>query len=544
MVHAELSYNPYLLETEVLFNGEPPRINSLVEKYQGRPLQEWIAKVPSIFYNEMNGYDFELDFTGTTLDFEELKATFLQAGVGSDLVSLFHKGILGGRNEKVIAIDELLEWLKAERNRNFDADAFFEKNKELLEGAYSLVTIGGSLPNTALFDDMDIAIENVDSVDELCRADLKSTLILFYLDRKTLPMLSYNLGKLLSRSDVTQEQVYFRVDPSCGERVIRIIRDLGVRDPQIVGSVTDPKIHRYYEICPVTEYIYDVIKALREQTNELDHRLTIATRQSEITNNDIHYKIRDLENVLIRLKAAHERFLNKNALDMSPKLIAEKDKLLTAISQWRIKKIKINDIDEAELRSKELLSYMCKLSISYRNTVLQLYDSVCEEVADTLKDIYQEAKYRPDDIPKLCHPVFLCEYHIPDITSALMATKDEHYVTPKEDLFGKIFKAGQDAQPQGPVLETTFYLEKWRKLALDKVDPIVTEVTNKMHEMVCKYYDELAVKYAEHTNSLIAMVIKEKDALSAQLSVDEQLLEADKNWLAALCDKLYRIERS
>lgn len=82
MIRAELSYNPYLLETNILFNGEPPRINSLVEKYQGQKLQEWIDKIPAIFYNEMNGYDFELDFSGTELDFEELKHAFLQAGVG------------------------------------------------------------------------------------------------------------------------------------------------------------------------------------------------------------------------------------------------------------------------------------------------------------------------------------------------------------------------------------------------------------------------------------------------------------------------------
>ena len=62
MVRAELIYNPYLLETEVRFNGNPPRINSLVEKYKGEKLQTWISEIPSIFYDEMNGYDFELEF--------------------------------------------------------------------------------------------------------------------------------------------------------------------------------------------------------------------------------------------------------------------------------------------------------------------------------------------------------------------------------------------------------------------------------------------------------------------------------------------------
>ena len=48
MVKAELSYNPYLLETKIKFNGEKPRINSLVEKLQivkitaDRPVAEMV----------------------------------------------------------------------------------------------------------------------------------------------------------------------------------------------------------------------------------------------------------------------------------------------------------------------------------------------------------------------------------------------------------------------------------------------------------------------------------------------------------------------
>ena len=66
MINAELSYNPYLMETKIRFNGQPPRINSLVEKYQNMSLQSWISRIPKIFYDEMNGYYFELDFSGTS----------------------------------------------------------------------------------------------------------------------------------------------------------------------------------------------------------------------------------------------------------------------------------------------------------------------------------------------------------------------------------------------------------------------------------------------------------------------------------------------
>ena len=43
MITAELNHNPYLLLTTVRFNGQPPRINSQVEKYESVMLKEWVS---------------------------------------------------------------------------------------------------------------------------------------------------------------------------------------------------------------------------------------------------------------------------------------------------------------------------------------------------------------------------------------------------------------------------------------------------------------------------------------------------------------------
>ena len=76
MIKTELDYNPYLLETKIKFNNNKPRINSLVEKHIGSSLQSWVKDVPTIFRDEMNGYDFEFYFSGTDLEFNELKTIF------------------------------------------------------------------------------------------------------------------------------------------------------------------------------------------------------------------------------------------------------------------------------------------------------------------------------------------------------------------------------------------------------------------------------------------------------------------------------------
>ena len=69
MVSAELSHNPYLLETKALFNGHGPQVNSAIHKYSHEPLVDWADEVPYIYHNEMNGFEFDLYFSGTDADF-------------------------------------------------------------------------------------------------------------------------------------------------------------------------------------------------------------------------------------------------------------------------------------------------------------------------------------------------------------------------------------------------------------------------------------------------------------------------------------------
>ncbi len=126
MVKAELSYNPYLLETVITFNGSKPKINSLVEKHLSDTLQSWIASLPDIFYSEMNGWDFDLDFVGTKVDFEALQMAFDAARVGRSSVRIFHKNELECAERKSEVISALIDWLKENPNRRFSLSDFWQ----------------------------------------------------------------------------------------------------------------------------------------------------------------------------------------------------------------------------------------------------------------------------------------------------------------------------------------------------------------------------------------------------------------------------------
>ena len=122
-----LKYNPYIKETEVTFNGKSPGLNCLVENYRESFLQEWLTRLPDIFRNEMNGYDFDIDFIGTKLDFKNLTKTFKDAGEKYKCIHLFHKEALDDRKTKAKKLEDFYKWVESNSNKLFDMKPMLDK---------------------------------------------------------------------------------------------------------------------------------------------------------------------------------------------------------------------------------------------------------------------------------------------------------------------------------------------------------------------------------------------------------------------------------
>lgn len=217
MVKAELHYNPYSLHTEVRFNGRKPRINSLVEKYIEGKLEDWVDQIPEIFCGEMNGYGFELDFSGTSLDFEELKRSFQLAGVDEKQVFLFLKNELEARETKLAEIRSMLDWLNQIRDEKFDFDSFKIKYPEIFDRTINLDLINGPFLSTSTINGMEISVDNISELSELDETNLSETPIVFWVDADRLVEFQKNLTTILSRKDIDQGQLFFKfadnVDP-------------------------------------------------------------------------------------------------------------------------------------------------------------------------------------------------------------------------------------------------------------------------------------------------------------------------------------------
>jgi len=129
MTTVGITYNPYKLTTAITVNGQKPKQNSSLN-VENRRLQEWVENLPRILVDEWRDNSFEIQFTGTQVDFDDLKASFDAADQNVKVSFKFTKRADVSDVEK--AIDDIfsdiqngpVEELKDERIK-----AAFEKAK-------------------------------------------------------------------------------------------------------------------------------------------------------------------------------------------------------------------------------------------------------------------------------------------------------------------------------------------------------------------------------------------------------------------------------
>lgn len=543
MVRAELSYNPYTLSTVVKFNGKLPKINSLVEKFQEGSLQNWVRKIPQIFYDEMNGYDFELEFSGTKLDYEEVVKAFDLAGVSNSDVRIFHKNELDEREVKVDKINKLLSWLAANTNRNFDYTAFRKDNESLFEGSYSIIVFQGQISNITKVKIKNISVEYISNINEVTNTNLINTPVVFYIEKDNLDDFSKNLQIFLNRSDVMKEQMFFIMNQNLDtSKVYRIIQDLGVETPQIVTNINDDLIQKYMEIYPISEYIYTAIRIFREKTDKLTAYLDKKNQESVVANKEIHAQINAIEEKIRHLKIALDSFVNRDNMEIPSTWLKAESELLYELNIWRKRKTKItNDIDARSVANDFVLATQC------------FFDKFLENIAGEVRNTQMEIDktyadwYRSADVD-VNFRIFGCIMKQPEIpqikpfVEELLAIKEEQYIQPKDDIFGKFFKISPE-EPKDPVLERTYYYQSWREYVISIVTPKEKILIQDYFDALREYEEKVSATYINHLEELIALQIKEKEKTSSRLSEDEQILQNDNDWLQAFCDQLRVIER-
>ena len=541
MVKAALSYNPYLQETQIRFNGQAPRINSHVEKYMDKKLQTWIHELPLIFRDEMNGYDFELEFTGTKLDYEELKRSFSNAGVSDAQVHIFHKNELDERDDKLKKIDQLLTWLDETSNRRYNIKTVRSANYDLLDADYEYIILHGRVTDSSTFDTLHISIENVDHIEELNDTNLHNIPILYVIDKDSVVLMKKDLRALQKRADISYDQIFFRISPSLSEeKIVREISDLGIPDPQVVQSADDPAVIKYFELFPFTDYIRDTVKLFKGQIISLREGLTAEINETKSENQEQYQQIDQLDTENACLKESLDKFINPDRTDFSTFFQSPVDDVKNKITGWRNNKTKITRPEEAVKVSREFDRYIQILYQDYLRKMHMILSRSAKTVQVQMRNWYEIANADKDFIAeRIPSPDYTFD-SIPQIQNELLNLKEEAYVTPKEDILGKFFKQSTDSQTES-VLETTFYYAWWRTYALSKTEPYLYNIYTTCVEKLNSYFDQLASVYKEHLLTLVGEKEAAKYSLSTQLSKEELLLQNDSDWLIKFSDMVKAI---
>ena len=541
---AELSYNPYLRITDVTFNGRAPRINSLVEKHINKKLQEWIKDIPTIFHDEMNGYKFDLLFSGTVMDFKALQNSFLEAGVSKEIINLELRHEMESRITKTRELDELIDWLENHRNRVLDYDQFKAQNDDLLFGPFTFRIIKGNVKAINLYDNLEIEPENIASVDQLKNTDLSSTPILFYLDRETLPFLQHDLLELLKKKEVSREQIFFFISPPLRENIVeRIIEDLGVEKPQVVSSLQADCIKQYFEMFPVSDYISDTLKKLREITDDISEKLDIEEKKRQAENIEKYMKIHEFEDHISALEDSYSMFQKQDETNLTVSWNAAEDKMLGQIQKWQTRRTKVTGEPNGQLWAADFDKQISKAFNEFTRELMLSFYNIREDMEKRYASWYRLADQDPDyDGSEIKCSVFAIGA-VPAVVDELLNMKEEEYVPPKDDsILGFMFKNQQKPQSE-LVLETAYYFYKWRKYAADIAKKRADQLIKQADEILTKYIKELSDAYIKHLDLLISEEKAKKKEVTDSLSDEAKSLQNDKNWLKELEDKLNKIER-
>lgn len=538
MITAELNHNPYLLQTTVKFNGHAPRINSQIEKYQTSTLKDWVHRIPGIFYDEMNGFDFDLLFTGTIADFLEIQKAFLSAGVTNDQVRLIHQNELEDTTAKSKEIDDLLTWLDEHPNRRLDLETFRAANTDLFDTAYPYFLIRCESSDSF---DTQIGIENIADIKELANTNLTHTPILFTIRAENRQQFRSELLSLLERKDVHEEQLFFRIHPALNaDQVRRVICDLGVRNPQIVTRIDADEIMAYFRNYPITDYIHQAIVILRHETQVISDILEHENKESEIQNAGIHRTIDELTGRISQMKSIDMGFIERNNYIMPPMFIDCRDAFSKQVREWRNRKTKVigesDGMSAAVEYEKALASFFSTCLLELQKIFDLAKVKIAFDHAERYKSVPVNSGFTPSNVVIDSVDAPAC----PMLSLDFFKTNEVHFEEPKSDFFAR-FKA--PTEKKEPVRVVTFYYEQWRQKALEVFMPIMNDYIERMTDALRKYYNDLAESYHDQLTVLIADEAEKRDLVSSRLSDDERKLQEDNAWLELFLDQLNHIER-
>lgn len=536
MIKATLSYNPYILETKATFNDKNPHINSLIEKYKDARLQDWIKEVPRVFYEELNGYDFEVFFQGTKMEFIELGKVFEQSIPSEEkaLVTLVKE--LENRKRKLDRIDKLFIWLRDSECDYFDFDTFCSENNESINVSYPVLIINGDEKDICGLEGFSISKEFIDDISTLEHTNLRNIPLIIFVDEESIKTLRKDLVFIRSCKNIYDEQLFFIVRNDSKKKTIeRFLQDLGIDNPLIIGQTDDDKVYDYLNAYPITQHIYDLCKVFDEKVREVSLKLEKEKKNSEIENSNTNEKIEIISGKIDKIDGSIKRYALVNNFIVPTDWISFGDNLMKTINKFKEAHTVFVGKEVAEREANNYQALIEKSMTTFFNNLDFFVAKTKKEFDDDLKNIFICAEIN-EPISLKISSFKKPSYKIPNVKERLLASRVDKIVEEKS-IFAK------KDEPPKKILRQEYYLTNWRKIVSDIVSSEISRAFSENQKALEQYRIDLIDNYVAGLNYHKKIIISEKNAEIENLSDDAKRLEKNSNWVKTFRTMVDEIER-
>ncbi|WEY47676.1 hypothetical protein P3T51_08915 [Weissella confusa] len=484
MVRAEISYNPYLLETKVIFNNQPPKMNSRVNKFTRAKLQSWLNELPGIFRDEMNGYNFELLFSGTVADFEELKDSFRSQKVNvdsedgnqfsrkiEDAVQIVLKNELEGSEAKALEVEKLNEWLESNHNRRFNAEIFMRRNAELFSDPFVVLLVGNGVSEKDSIDGFEVSVQNVKNLSEL-PSDISDTPIIVMVDADMFNEFDQFLNRILNVPTITKEQLFFIVSDDVDSlRVKNEIIDSGIDTPNIITSYDDAKLVKYFSTFSLVTYIAESISEYELSLARVEEGLVRDTKQQELQNKPVFERIDQIESDIINAEFAKESIEQRDNWQSPNEFKLALYDFLDRVMAWKKRTVKLTS-EQAEEGAAEFREALIGFFDLFKARIEAAVDLESKTINSKLTSLFEDAELVGIQ-PK---PVQVGDFdfdtiEIPDFTNYLLNLKRVDWVRDHNDIF-QFVKDVMGSSDAEMVRKESYPLQEWREYAVTNTAPL------------------------------------------------------------------------
>lgn len=543
MVKVELKYNPYVLETKVYFNGQLPKINSQIEKFENKRLFVWSDKLLDILYSEMNGYDFDLDFSGTKADYEKIKYLIEKNHLNSE-IRLNFVNRLEEAAKKCRRFKEMITWLKRSSIEEFHFPEFWEINQEyMIENNLLYVLVDKKVADFSI-EDLDVNVESIDSISQLPE-NIGFYPVLLVLDADKEAEFRQNLLALLQRKDLIADQIFILISENVNlAYYIRLINDLGLKQPQFIYSIDSPLIYDYFENYVRIDFLFKALKILETQKDMTSSKLDQKFETMKQNNREIFEKISKLDKEIADIQLAIEQFENWHLVMYKNEFEKLYVQLNETITHWKSRTKQIRNDIEAEKMMKELQGLTEKSLFEFKNAANRLFDDKLSELMNIFSRLYKDSNIQDSFYVHSRNELIISKYEVNNFSEKLKVLRQERLV-PKEDIFGLINRIVKNEQNkiQELVPDITYDLDKFREIACNETLPIaqnlLTDIENRLQSIQLYIVDE----YKTHLSTILNEKLLEKANEANQLSAAEKHLQDKKDWLIEFSGQLSEIER-